>query len=203
MQERENLPNFKEQYKGLSPLERNNIYRQFWQELPFHVFRDETGSIEDFVEQTTSTLERRGKSQTLNILTQKLEALLSFAPTIDSFREYIVEGYITCYTFGAEKDKEFTYSIDPLANTLLWTLDSENPQSEGLFGEKAKEFAGKAYKQKLLDYFWNEKLSETVTKKAFPYEKYDEIRNRIGESRDEKMLKKWRQEFVEKYNDEP
>ena len=225
----ENFSSISEYYVSLSLQKRQAEYRRYWTKLPFEAFApvrrrlemeetnpvlrptgsDSSKNLEDYMNEAFRTYEHREHSEYLEKLLANLNTLLSFAPITPSFRQFILDGFQACYSFGVNPHEKTSFVIDPNEKTLLWTLDNQDRRSPGLFDkEKAKEFDRRGYRQKLETYFWVQGMIYRFFEKQdkTPEEPLAIMQRRhekFGDSPREKMLKTWRKEFLALFGDEP
>lgn len=213
-----NSSSYLEHCQKLPPQEKFAEFQRIWKLIPNDAFKNarRARELEDmdpilknalppedipdyYPNQEYDTMDRRENSETLEMLSSKLNTLLSTAPVTQSFQTYLVASYKLIYPFGISKDENYSHFI----NDFLWVFDEK--EKLAFFDEnKSMQYEQQAYHQALKEYFHLEKVHEMVFEKlGYSDEEHGEIRKSAKESEQLALLKKWKAEFIERYHDEP
>lgn len=183
-------------------LQLNTQLRQLYEQLPYsplirHVdiprkLREPT---DEFLDEWDRTTARRARSETRGVLVTRLAVLLLHAPITYSFRQFIIDEFSFDYRVGVNKE-------DPSSLRIAWMLDSDDLESGGIFDpKKAKDFERRGFRQLSGFRPANERLLGAIDQEAL--EKYYKDRKERGiQNEREKLLTQWREEFVERYDEE-
>lgn len=187
-----------------TPQRLNTELRQLFAQLPYSPLqryintpRDLREPTGEFVDELMLGLARRAGSETLTLLTGRLRILLLHAPITYSFRQFILDEFSFSYQSGIDQQ-----NLSDLR--IAWILDQDDPASGGIFEpKKVEDFERKGYKQ-LVDF---RPVNERLLQAVFGQENLDEhlkAKKEKGIQSDrEKLLVQWREEFSERYGEEP
>ena len=181
---------FLEQYAQMTPEERNAELRQIFR------FKPKEGLRETL--EYRGQWERRERAETLTVLKKRLDSLLNFAEITPSFRRYILEDFEISYASGSVP--ELGEAAVPEEELVL--LDESYPNTAGIFNkERAKEIERWWYKNTVKLALGSETLRGKLLQEFYPelsaeYGSF-QLRNR------DNLLQLWRQEFIERYGEEP
>ena len=115
-----------------------NIYADFRPELERELLEGRLGPEHHLI---ISGMIRREKSEHRSMLLARLEELLKFSQVTRSCRQFILESFEALYAGGVGDE------LDKQGQDLPFFLDTENPESGGIFDrDMAKELESQAYK---------------------------------------------------------
>lgn len=157
-------------------------------------FRLEPGEFSDFKQPAKGVVtenasmpmrSRRITAELGKILPGQLTEILTHAQITPSFREYIITTFLTDLEWGISKDPAFGKLSTLNQYTSLFQWDKQG--SGGIFDPKE---------------------AETIERKAYRWQtRYLLIPVASGEIQEgqkgQKLIQRWREEFIEKYADEP
>lgn len=124
------------------------------------------------------------------MLIEKVEKILAYAPTTEVFRAYALTLFWNGYNFGVDRTRP---------NNIAWLLDIGKTES-GIFDiERARELEREAYNIHVQGYLSGPKTLEEIIARGLTHETpipapYSEYYSILG---------KWRQEFTDRYGNEP
>lgn len=175
---------FYEYYKSKTPLELNRELGALIESLP------EAPPGISFDEIIAIAQSRKG-SRDRQIFEARRKALLPLAIITTSYAEFIADALTTSFGLGVEKPA-----------SIAWIVDQDGP---GIFDPStAREFDRRGYKIESTNaskfYAALGNLAEEI---AQPVENFSEVLNSPVILDRTQHVRKWRQEFINKYSEEP
>lgn len=179
--------NFSEYYKTKTPIELNRELGMLIEQLP-------EAPSETTLDKLMHIAQERKGSVDWQICEARLKSLLVLANITPSFKEFIAEAFTISYGLGEEKPA-----------SIRWIIDQDG---SGIFDSStSKEFdrIGCQIQSTNLSGFYAS-LSNLVSKSGLPGDVSDyfsKVLNNQSILDATKHVRKWRQEFINKYGEEP
>lgn len=208
-------------YEQLTPCQCNQELKRLFELCPdFGLLQlppDQTPSkidSDDYFTEMDAMIERRERSQTREILTQRLKQLLRFSQTTGSFNQYLFKEFserISIWGLDRKSYSNIPSEFDYYTRLLGW----DNPGNGGIFkAEKAKKIDRIAYQNfvstslaaKMACEESGEEplnLAEILEEMRALDDKQEPKKTALSLLEDENLMKAWREEYIKKFNDEP
>jgi len=181
---------FGEYYKGKSPIELNRELEMLIEQLPEGPLVALVANLDEMMH----IAQARKNSSERQIFEARRRALIPLATVTPSFAEFITDTLTISYGFGVEKPA-----------SIAWMVDQDGP---GIFDPStSKEFERRGYKLESINALKvYASLGNLVSEFDLPGDVTDnfaEVLNNPAILDRTKHVRKWRQEFIDKYNEEP